>query len=104
MSTHNSNIRGLQNIRTLSGRAYSTSEPHHVYMKITVLEMEKARRTKERQSAMSRVENIDARSRAIEAEKAKLLQSVEEEKTRTNEEKNNRNTQTDSTEGFRFRY
>ncbi|MCF8050316.1 MAG: hypothetical protein K9L59_03700 [Desulfobacterales bacterium] len=45
-------------------------------MKITALEMEKARRGKERESAMRRVREIDARFQEIEAEKNNLLQGL----------------------------
>jgi hypothetical protein len=69
-------LRGLQDIRTLSGRIDKASVPYKEFMKISCLEMEKFRRGKERESAMHRVNNIDARLRDIEAEKASLLQSL----------------------------
>jgi hypothetical protein len=72
------NTRGLQDIRTLSGRVDQTSLPYKAYMKVTCLEMEKARRRKERDSASCRVENIDARMEEIEDEKAALLQALAE--------------------------
>jgi len=43
------------------------------YMKISCLEMEKARRSKERQSAQLRIANIDARVAELDAEKDALL-------------------------------
>ena len=72
------NIRGLQDIPTLSGRVDQTSLPYKAYMKIACLEMEKARRCKERESASYRVKNIDARVEEIEGEKAALLQAQAE--------------------------
>ena len=67
------NMRGLQDIRTLAGNVDQIAEPYRAYMKISCLEMEKVRRGKERESAMFRVGEIDARFREIETEKAELL-------------------------------
>jgi hypothetical protein len=53
--------------------ADQVSEPYRAYLRIGSLEMEKARRSKERESAMLRVNGIDERFRQIEAEKAELL-------------------------------
>lgn len=68
--------KGVRDIRTHAGKARTTNEPHTVYMQITCLEMEKARRGKERASAIRRVENINARFQEIEAEKELLLRAV----------------------------
>ena len=70
-------MRGLQDIRTISGRGDDISIPHKAYMKLSVLEMEKYRRGKEKQSALERVRNIDQRFQDIEAEKQKLILSLE---------------------------
>ena len=70
------NARGLQDIRTLSGSVDQKKVPHRAFMRITVLEMEKARRGKERDSALHRVENIEARFQEIEDEKEELLRVV----------------------------
>lgn len=67
----------LCDLRTLSGRVDQASLPYRAYMKVTCLEMEKARRGRERASASQRVADIDARLKEVEAEKAALLQSVE---------------------------
>lgn len=69
--------RGLREIRTLSGRVDQVSLPYRGYMKITCLEMEKARRRSERKSANQRIADIDGRLKEIEAEKAALLQVLE---------------------------
>lgn len=66
-------VRGLQDIRTLEGWVDLANQPYRAFMKITCLEMEKARREKERESALRRVENIDERLREIELEKANLM-------------------------------
>lgn len=69
-------MRGLQDIRTLSGRVDDRSIPFKAYMKLSVLEMEKYRRGKEKQSALERVRNIDQRFRDIEAEKQEIINSL----------------------------
>jgi len=73
-------IRGLQEIRTLSGKVDMVSEPYRAFMRITALEMEKERRGIEKRSAVQRVQNIDARFRDIEAEKDALLTILGERK------------------------
>jgi hypothetical protein len=68
--------KGINNIRTLSGRVDQLSLPYRSYMQITCLEMEKARRGMERKSASQRVALIDARLDQIEKDKQALLQAV----------------------------
>jgi hypothetical protein len=68
----------LQDIRTLAGTVDQVATPYRAYMRLSCLEMEKFRRGKERESAMHRVNNIDARFAEIEAEKASLLQVLGE--------------------------
>ena len=75
------NIRGLQDIRTHSGRVDETHLASKAYLKVACLEMEKVRRGKERESAACRIENIDARFHEIAAEKAKLLRSLSEQES-----------------------
>ena len=69
-------VRGLQDLRTISGKIDMVAEPYRAYMRISCLEMEKWRRQKERESAMMRVRHIDARFREIEAEKTALLRAT----------------------------
>lgn len=80
MTDRKKTIRGLQDIRTLSGRVDMVSEPYRAFMRITALEMEKERKGVERRSAVQRVQNIDARFRDIEAEKDVLLTALGERK------------------------
>jgi hypothetical protein len=80
MAVPKRNLHGLQNIRTLSGNVDQKSVPYRAFMRLTVLEMEKARRGKERDSAVHRVKNIEARFHEIEAEKDELLRAVGERK------------------------
>lgn len=70
---NSSAIRGLRDIRTHSGRVDTTHIPYMRYMRITALEMEKARREKEKSSAQARIRSIDLRLSEIEDEKRALL-------------------------------
>lgn len=74
MALLNKNLRGIQDIRTLSGRVDQAAVPYKAYMKLSTLEMEKLRRGKEKASALQRVKNIDIRFQEIEKEKADLLE------------------------------
>ena len=78
MSIPKTTIRGVQSIRTKTGTVPGHFVAHEAYMRITCLEMEKARRAKERESAMVRVRSIDARFKEMEAEKAALLAALDE--------------------------
>jgi hypothetical protein len=69
--------KGLNHIQTLSGRVDQLALPYRVYMQVTCLEMEKARRQSERRSARCRMAALDARLQEIEVEKANLLQAIE---------------------------
>ena len=70
-------MRGVQDIRTLSGRADEGAIPYKAYMKLSILEMEKFRRGKEKQSALERVHHIDQRFRDIEAERQEIMIALE---------------------------
>ena len=69
-------LRGVKDLRTHSGQVDQTSLPHKAYMRISCLEMERARRGVERESAMVRVRGIDERFREIDEEKAALLEGL----------------------------
>jgi hypothetical protein len=69
-------IHGLQDIRTYTGKPVGAVVPHMVYMRITCLEMEKARRSCERDSAQRRLNNIAVRFKEIEAEKRELVRAL----------------------------
>ena len=73
-------IKGLRTIRTLSGRVSPLSVPHRAYLQVACLEIEKARRTSERNSASRRMAELDARRHEIEAEESALLQGLAERK------------------------
>ncbi len=72
-------FRGVQDIKTISGRADKGAVPYKAYMRLSVLEMEKFRRGKEKGSALARVANIDARFRDIEKERAAIMKTLEDQ-------------------------
>jgi CHASE3 domain sensor protein len=69
--------RGLQEIRTLTGRVKKATLAHEVYLRISHMEMEKARKTVESEKARQLMADIAARLEEIEAEKDELLKSLE---------------------------
>jgi hypothetical protein len=69
-------IRGVREIRTYAGRVDAVGLPYLAFMKISCLEMERARREKEKSSALARIRNIDARIRDIENEKRAILEGL----------------------------
>jgi hypothetical protein len=70
-------MRGVQDIKTLSGRADEGAIPYKAYMKLSMLEMEKFRRGKEKQSALERVRHIDQRFKDIEAARQEIIAILE---------------------------
>ena len=70
--------RGIQDIRTLAGKGRTTTIPHEAYLRICHIEMEKARKTQEREKARQLMADIATRLAEIEAEKESLLQTVGE--------------------------
>lgn len=105
-----SNLRGLRDIRTRSGRVDSSAVPYMAYMKIGCLEMEKARREKEKFSAQGRIKNIDARLSEIESEKGELLTCLGERSSSQPLRATNAPTEADQVDakgkkqGFKIRY
>ncbi|HVE84045.1 MAG TPA: hypothetical protein VND93_14410 [Myxococcales bacterium] len=62
--------RGVAQLRTLAmvrGSGVHSNERHVHQFQIASLELEKSRRSRERQAAMTRIKNIDARLQEIEA-------------------------------------
>ncbi len=75
-------IRNVRDIRTYSGRVDAGGVPYLGYMKVSSLEREKARREKERNSALERIRNIDSRINDIDAEKSIILKKLGENQDR----------------------
>ena len=70
-------MRGVQDIKTRSGSADEGAIPYKAYMKLSILEMEKFRRGKEKTSAMERVRKIDQRFLDIEAARQEIMTALE---------------------------
>lgn len=69
-------LRSVKDIKTHAGSVGQTFSPHKVFMKISCLEMERARRIKERESAQLRIKTINDRLMAIDMEKSTLLDRI----------------------------
>jgi len=63
----------------MSERISVVDNPQKKYLALAMLELERARRTKEKQSASQRVANIDQRLADITAEQTELLSAAEAE-------------------------
>lgn len=69
-------LRGVQNLHTMAGRADGPVKPHKAYLRISCLEMEKARLNTERAAAQKRIDRIAVRNKEIDAEKKAILDSL----------------------------
>jgi len=70
-------LRGLADLRTLGGRSDQRIPAHKAYLRISFLELERARRTLEMQTANDRIETIRARFQEIDAEIAGILDRLD---------------------------
>lgn len=76
MSVHARPLRGLADLRTLTGRSDTQIPAHKAYLRISFLELERARRTQEMRTARDRFDIIRARFREIDDEIADTLASL----------------------------
>ena len=96
--------RGLQEIRTMSGRITDEDNPQRKYLTLAMLALEKARRGKEKQSANQRAANIDQRLAEITVEQAELLAAAETElDTATQAKRRGQAADSDSQSGRGFK-
>jgi hypothetical protein len=93
--------RSLQDIRTLTGRVRKATLPHEAYLRISHIEMEKARKTLESEKAKQMMADIASRLEEIEAEKDGLLRALGE---KGGEATLGRTGPPRSTGGFKIRY
>jgi len=71
------NPRGLQSLRThTTRRALPSQKKHELYLKLTTLEMENARRVIERDALVKRLALLDERLVSIASEQAALLEII----------------------------
>lgn len=101
-----SKIRGMQDIRTLAGRVDQTFKPYKAFLRISCLEMEKARMNKEKESILLRLNSIEARLEDMEAEKCALMVSIDKprEKNRASGVVENGEVVSEVPAGFRLKY
>ena len=71
--------RGVEDIHTMSERISDVDNPQRKYLTLAMLALEKARRSKEKQSANQRAANIDRRLAEINAEQTELLAAARAE-------------------------
>ncbi|WPP03081.1 hypothetical protein [Methylocella tundrae] len=69
-------LRGTADLRTLTNRSDIQIPAHKAYLRISFLELEKARRTLEVRAASDRFEKIQTRFREIDAEIANILANL----------------------------
>ena len=68
--------RTVTDIKTQSGRVSRDHQVYRDYFQVGALELERWRRTKEREVALSRIASIDTRIAEIDKEKETLLASA----------------------------
>ena len=73
MSAQRRPSRGLNDLRTLTGRSDTQIPAHKAYLRISFLELERARRIQEIRSARARFDIIEGRFREIDTEIADIL-------------------------------
>jgi hypothetical protein len=109
-------VRGLRNIRTLSGRVDRSDSSYRLYVKLGALGREKVRLAGERESTVRRLGEIDQRLQGIAREESLLLGSVVDGEGRDVSEEEvppvppaaapvqEERRKDPAPEGFRFRY
>lgn len=68
--------RGVSDLRTLTGRSDTSIPAHKAYLRISFLELERARKLQEMRTARGRVDVIDVRFREIDSEIADILANL----------------------------
>ena len=97
--------RGLQEIRTMSGRISDEDNPQRKYLTLAMLALEKARRGKEKQSANQRAANIDQRLAEITVEQAELFAAAKTElDTSIQAKQRSQAADSQSARGFKLSY
>lgn len=77
MSAQSRPSRGLSDLRTLTGRSDTQIPAHKAYLRISFLELERARRIQEIRAYRDRFDIIRARFREIDAEIANIRASLD---------------------------
>lgn len=77
MSLQRRPSRGLSDLRTLTGRSDIQISAHKAYLRISFLELERARRMQEVRTCRDRLDTIGGRFREIDAEIANIHASLD---------------------------
>jgi hypothetical protein len=77
MSLQRRPSRGLSDLRTLTGRSDTQISPHKAYLRISFLELERARRMQELRTYHDRFDVIGGRFREIDAEIGNIRASLD---------------------------
>ncbi len=77
MSAQRRPSRGLNDLRTLAGRSDTQIPAHKAYLRISFLELERARRMQEIRTARARFDAIEGRFREIDTEISDILGSLD---------------------------
>ena len=77
MSLQRRPSRGLSDLRTLTGRSDVQISAHKAYLRISFLELERARRMQEVRTCRDRLDAIHGRFREIDAEIANIRASLD---------------------------
>jgi hypothetical protein len=73
-------MRTLQDIRTSSQNVEQTLSNHQLHLRLSYLEIEKDRRSKEKENMQFRLQKIESRLQDIEDEEKRLMQCLNERK------------------------
>ncbi|WP_133512287.1 hypothetical protein [Candidatus Thiosymbion oneisti] len=76
LDIRNQKIKGLADLRTSVRRADHRAESYKVYLRIAILEMEKAHRNVEQRHISRRGQLLDKRFREIDTEKRQLFEAM----------------------------
>jgi len=84
-NVRNQKVRGLADLRTIAGCTNHLAESHKLYLRIAILELEKARRSVEHLHILQRGQRLEKRFREIDAEKRRLFEAMSMQDTSLNE-------------------
>jgi hypothetical protein len=96
--------RTLSDIKTHSGRVSSEHQVYRDYFQVGALELERLRRSKEREAASSRIASIDTRIADIDREKEALLEGAAAVSAMTDNNGKKVESSEKKTSGLRIKY
>jgi hypothetical protein len=97
-------LRTISDIKTHSGRASSDHQIYRYYFQVGALELERWRRTVERNVAISRIASIDSRITDIDKEKDALLAGAAASSAAIYNNGKSEPTENNKSSGLRIKY